>query len=120
KMQSRLQTNRRCQKQEFKVNHKRKYIEKFTRVEGDEIRSKGQEFLVDIIRFEHVDRGMLYKIPLHPVGQDYKLNNMIAYTVSEAMITDVFSVRQEDIIEMVAEMMIWKHIKQVPVENAKV
>jgi len=44
---------------------------------------------------------------------------MIAYTVSEAMITDVFTVRQEDIIEMVAEMMIWKHIKQVPVENAK-
>ena len=61
--------------------------------------------------------------PVHtwpmPQLKDYKLNNMIAYTVSEAMITDVFTVRQEDIIEMVAEMMIWKHIKQVPVENAK-
>src|SRR5690554_6401299 len=54
-----------------------------------------------------------------PQLKDYKLNNMIAYTVSEAMITDVFTVRQEDIIEMVAEMMIWKQIKQVPVENAK-
>src|SRR5690606_39794079 len=47
------------------------------------------------------------------------LNNMIAYTVSEAMITDVFTVRQEDVIELVAEMMIWKHIKQVPVENSR-
>src|SRR5690625_7897902 len=44
---------------------------------------------------------------------------MIAYTISEAMITDVFAVRQEDIIEMVAEMMIWKNIRQVPVEDKK-
>ncbi|HLT94573.1 MAG TPA: CBS domain-containing protein [Membranihabitans sp.] len=62
-------------------------------------------------------------LPVHqwplPKLEDYKLKNMIAYTVSEAMITDVFTVRQEDIIEMVAEMMIWKHIKQVPVENAR-
>src|SRR5690625_425494 len=44
---------------------------------------------------------------------------MIAYTISEAMITDVFAVRQEDIIEMVAEMMIWKNIRQDPEEDKK-
>lgn len=61
--------------------------------------------------------------PVHtwPIPQikDFKLNTMIAYTISEAMITDVFAVRQEDIIEMVAEMMIWKNIRQVPVEDKK-
>lgn len=61
--------------------------------------------------------------PVHtwslPQLNEFKLNNMVAYTVSEAMVTDVFTVRQEDIIEMVAEMMTWKHIKQVPVENAR-
>lgn len=61
--------------------------------------------------------------PVHtwPIPQikDFKTNSMTAYTVSEAMITDVFAVRQEDIIEMVAEMMIWKHIRQVPVEDKK-
>src|SRR5699024_5922371 len=62
-------------------------------------------------------------LPVHtwPIPQikDFKTNSMIAYTVSEAMITDVFAVRQEDIIEMVAEMMIWKRIRQVPVEDKK-
>lgn len=61
--------------------------------------------------------------PVHtwplPQTKNFKVNSMIAYTVSEAMITDIFTVRQEDVIEMVAEMMIWKHIKQVPVENKK-
>jgi len=61
--------------------------------------------------------------PVHtwsiPQIKDFKPNTMIAYTISEAMITDVFAVRQEDIIEMVAEMMIWKNIRQVPVEDKK-
>lgn len=61
--------------------------------------------------------------PVHtwsfPQLNEFKLTDMVTYSVAEAMITDVFTVRQEDVIEMVAEMMIWKHIKQVPVEDAK-
>ncbi|GAA5221793.1 CBS domain-containing protein [Membranihabitans marinus] len=61
--------------------------------------------------------------PIHtwpfPSANDFKIANMIAYTVSECMITDIFTVRQDDVIDMVAEMMIWKHIKHVPVEDKK-
>ncbi|WP_236974490.1 CBS domain-containing protein [Membranihabitans maritimus] len=61
--------------------------------------------------------------PIHqwpfPRVEEFKVESMIAYNVSECMITDIFTVRQDDVIEMVAEMMIWKHIKQVPVEDKK-
>ena len=39
--------------------------------------------------------------------------------VEEIMETDLFTVRQEDIIEFVAEMMDWKSIRYVPVEDTK-
>lgn len=37
--------------------------------------------------------------------------------VSEFMITDLFTVQQDDLLELVAEMMQWKHLRYVPVED---
>ena len=39
--------------------------------------------------------------------------------VDEFMTTDLFTVRKDDIIGLVAEMMDWRHIRYTPVEDAK-
>ena len=53
-----------------------------------------------------------------------KLSNLKSYSphkmlVEEFMITDLFTVRKDDLIELVADMMDWKNIRYTPVENAK-
>lgn len=93
-------------------------LKAFTQLKEGADKELAQTILTSAILRNQQSEQPVHTWPM-PQLKDYKLNNMIAYTVSEAMITDVFTVRQEDIIEMVAEMMIWKHIKQVPVENAQ-
>ncbi|MDX1477832.1 MAG: CBS domain-containing protein [Saprospiraceae bacterium] len=39
--------------------------------------------------------------------------------VSEFMTTDLFTVQEDDIIDLVAEMMDWRHIRYTPVESTK-
>ncbi len=39
--------------------------------------------------------------------------------VEEFMVTDIFTVQKEDIIELVAEMMDWRKIRYTPVEDSK-
>ncbi len=92
-------------------------LKSFTQLKTSTEKELAQTILTSAILRNQQTNQPVHTWPL-PQLNEYKLNDMIAYTVSEAMITDVFTVRQEDIIEMVAEMMIWKHIKQVPVENA--
>jgi CBS domain-containing protein/gamma-glutamylcysteine synthetase len=46
--------------------------------------------------------------------EDYRPGNL---KVEEFMETDLFTVRQEDITEFVAEMMDWRKIRYMPVEN---
>src|SRR5690606_25480973 len=92
-------------------------LKSFTQLKSSTEKELAQTILTSAILRNQQTNQPVHTWPL-PQLNEYKLNDMIAYTVSEAMITDVFTVRQEDIIEMVAEMMIWKHIKQVPVENA--
>ncbi|MBY5957834.1 CBS domain-containing protein [Membranicola marinus] len=93
-------------------------LKSYTQLKSGTEKELAQTILTSAIRQNQATNQPVHTWSL-PKLNDFKLNNMIAYTVSEAMITDVFTVRQEDVIEMVAEMMIWKHIKQVPVENAK-
>jgi len=40
-------------------------------------------------------------------------------TVEQFMSTDLFTVRPEDIIDLAASLMHWKHVRHVPVENDK-
>ncbi len=42
-----------------------------------------------------------------------------ALTVGECMTTDLFTVRKEDIVELVGEMMDWRRIRYMPVEDEK-
>ena len=53
-----------------------------------------------------------------------KLNDLKEYRpaklkVEEFMVTDLFTVRKEDIIEFVAEMMDWRKTRYLPVEDIK-
>ncbi len=53
-----------------------------------------------------------------------ELNDLTHYhpttiKVEEFMTTDVFTVQKDDIIEMVAEMMDWRKLRYMPVENTK-
>ena len=61
--------------------------------------------------------------PVHtwelPKLSDLKVYQPANLKVDEIMETDLITVRQEDIIEFVAEMMDWKHIRYVPVEDIK-
>ncbi len=63
------------------------------------------------------------EIPLHewpsPKISDLANYTPMALTVGECMTTDVFTVRKEDIIELVGEMMDWRRIRYVPIEDEK-
>jgi CBS domain-containing protein len=38
-------------------------------------------------------------------------------TVEQFMITDLFTVRPQDVVELAVKLMDWKHVRHVPVEN---
>jgi CBS domain-containing protein len=62
-------------------------------------------------------------IPVHlwaePNLSDLKEYRPTHLTVEEFMETDLFTVQKDDIIELVAEMMNWRKIRYMPVEDAK-
>ncbi len=60
--------------------------------------------------------GHLWKLPELTDLQEYKPD---ALKVEEFMVTDLFTVQKDDIIELVAEMMDWKRIRYTPVEDTK-
>ena len=61
--------------------------------------------------------------PVHewkmPKLEDLKTYSPSKLKVSEFMITDIFTVQKDDIIELVAEMMDWRKISYTPVEDDK-
>lgn len=63
------------------------------------------------------------EIPVHkwpmPKLDDLKEYRPARLKVEEFMQTDIFTVQKDDIIELVAEMMDWRNIKNTPVEDAK-
>ncbi len=63
------------------------------------------------------------ELPIHqwpePPFEHFSGYNPAQKTVSEFMSTDLFTVREDDIIELVAEMMNWRQIRYLPVENDK-
>ena len=58
----------------------------------------------------------LWKLPELKDLQEYQPGKL---TVEEFMVTDLFTVQKDDIIELVAEMMDWKKIRYTPVEDSK-
>ncbi len=61
--------------------------------------------------------------PIHtwemPQLQDFKSYSPYALKVSDFMVTDIFTVQKDDIIDLVAEMMSWRKIRHTPVEDSK-
>lgn len=61
--------------------------------------------------------------PIHmwpaPRKKDLKEYKPMSLTVGECMTTDLYTVQQEDIIELVGEMMDWRKIRYMPVEDSK-
>ncbi|MCB0653981.1 MAG: CBS domain-containing protein [Saprospiraceae bacterium] len=61
--------------------------------------------------------------PVHnwpmPEKDDLDVYRPSILRVEEFMVTDLFTVQQDDLIEMVAELMNWKRIRHMPVEDAK-
>ncbi|MEO0727554.1 MAG: CBS domain-containing protein [Bacteroidota bacterium] len=61
--------------------------------------------------------------PVHtwemPKPSDLKDYRPATLTVQEFMETDLFTVHEDDLIEMVAQMMDWRKIRHMPVENTK-
>ncbi len=60
--------------------------------------------------------GHKWKMPELSDLKDYRPSKI---TVEEFMVTDVFTVQKDDIIELVAEMMDWRKIRYTPVEDTK-
>ncbi len=60
--------------------------------------------------------GHMWPLPELSHFSHYDTNDL---TVSEIMMTDVFTVQKDDIIELVGELMKWKDFKFLPVENTK-
>lgn len=62
-------------------------------------------------------------VPVHqwdiPSPEDLKQYKPSSLTVSEVMITDLFTVQKEDILDLVVEMMDWKNIRYAPVEDSQ-
>lgn len=63
------------------------------------------------------------EIPVHkwklPSLKDLKEYRPSKLKVEEFMVTDLFTVQKDDIIDLVAEMMDWRSIKYAPVEDTK-
>jgi CBS domain-containing protein/gamma-glutamylcysteine synthetase len=61
--------------------------------------------------------------PVHdwpaPDLKDFKTYEPAKMKVSEFMTTDLFTVRKQDIVQLVAEMMDWRKIRYAPVEDRK-
>ena len=61
--------------------------------------------------------------PVHeweePSIDDLKLYNPSHLKVSEFMLTDLYTVQKDDIVDLVAELMDWNTIRYTPVEDTK-
>jgi len=51
--------------------------------------------------------------------KDFTHYNFKELTVADVMMTDLFTVQKDDVIELVAEIMKWRNIKYTPVEDTK-
>ena len=68
-------------------------------------------------------RNQEQSLPIHewkaPTAKDLDIYQPGNIRVDEFMTTDLFTAREEDIIDLVAEMMNWRKIRYLPVENQK-
>ena len=70
-----------------------------------------------------MNKNQLKEIPVHtwpvPKVEDLDEYSASKLLVDEFMETDLFTVQKDDIIELVAELMYWRNIRYLPVEDSK-
>ncbi|TVR83859.1 MAG: CBS domain-containing protein [Saprospirales bacterium] len=68
-------------------------------------------------------RNQSQSLPVHewssPDARDLKIYKPSRIKVDEFMTTDLFTVQKDDPVDLVAEMMNWRKIRYLPVENSK-
>ena len=100
------------------MNGARWQLRAFTKLKKEVQRDEAASILTACI-LKQQDEGK----PVHtwemPKKSDLKEYRPAPLTVEEFMETDLFTVHEDDLIEMVAHMMDWRKIRHMPVENTK-
>ena len=100
------------------MNGARWQLRAFTKLKKEVQRDEAASILTACI-LKQQDEGK----PVHtwemPKKSDLKEYRPATLTVEEFMETDLFTVHEDDLIEMVAHMMDWRKIRHMPVENTK-
>ncbi|MEM9258366.1 MAG: CBS domain-containing protein, partial [Bacteroidota bacterium] len=68
-------------------------------------------------------KNQLSEKPVHewelPKADDLKAYRPVGLRVAEFMETDLFTVHEDDLLELVADVMDWRRLRYIPVENGK-
>jgi CBS domain-containing protein/gamma-glutamylcysteine synthetase len=71
----------------------------------------------NLIRRQKADEPVhTWELASDDPGMELELDSLL---IEEIMVTDVYTVQPDDIVELVAEMMDWNRIRYMPVENEK-
>lgn len=93
-------------------------LKSFTQL-GDEV---NQDEGLTVITSAMIKNQMSEK-PVHewelPKAEDLKAYRPVGLRVSEFMETDLFTVHEDDLLELVADVMDWRRLRYIPVENGK-
>ena len=70
---------------------------------------------------EGIAERQLYNAPVHAwktlSADEFEGDKHHVARVSQFMATELFTVHQDDVIDLVTNLMDWKHLRQIPVEN---
>ena len=99
-------------------NGARWLLQSFTKLNGEVNQDEG----LTVITSAMIKNQMTEK-PVHtwelPDAKDLKAYRPVGLRVEEFMETDLFTVHEDDLLEMVANLMEWRKLRYVPVEDGK-
>jgi CBS domain-containing protein/gamma-glutamylcysteine synthetase len=100
------------------MNGARWQLRAYTKLKKEANRDEALSILTSCI-LNQQDEGKpvhTWEMPKQSDLKEYRPGNL---TVEEFMETDLFTVHEDDLIEMVASLMDWRRIRHMPVENTK-
>ena len=101
---------------EVKQNGARWLLKSFTQLDA----AVNQDECLTVITSAMIDHQMS-EAPVHtwsiPKTEDLKKYRPVGLRVEEFMETDLFTVHEDDLIDLVAEMMDWRRLRYLPVED---
>ena len=100
------------------MNGARWQLRAFTKLKKEVVRDEAVTVMTASIINNQVKEVPVHNWDLPEVGdlEEYRPSKL---KVEEFMNTDLFTVQKDDIIELVAELMDWKKIRYMPVEDSK-